>query len=387
MKIDFVTERHREDLRRLHSYCFGLPQQEDDWFEPDNYLGVFDGSHLVSSLKIIPFEIFICRRPVKMGGIGVVATLPEYRRQRLAAGLLQKALAVMRERGEIFSMLGPFSYEFYRKFGWELAFHYREYVFSVEDFAGFGKGAGRFRPLTMADLPQVKAVYEQYVCGYNGAVKRNDRQWRENHKNREKRGFYFYGYENDRGHLEGYIFFRLKEEEMQVHEMIYLSRPVKEEFYRFFHLHNAQVEKVVWKAPAGDSSFLLLAEPPENCRLVSGMMARVVDVKSALEHLRFPPDCAADFSLKVDDPWAGWHHDRCFQITITEGRANVREGPEDKRETDLQCPIQSFSQFVLGYIGIEESVKLGKIIVRDEKKLNELAKIFPAKTTFMNDWF
>ena len=75
MKITFLTERHREDLRRLHSYCFNLPEGED-WFEPDNYIGAFDGQRLVSSVKINPFEIFFCGRPVKMGGIGAVATLP-----------------------------------------------------------------------------------------------------------------------------------------------------------------------------------------------------------------------------------------------------------------------------------------------------------------------
>ncbi|NLY88322.1 MAG: GNAT family N-acetyltransferase [Firmicutes bacterium] len=386
MRIDFVTERHRGDLQRLHSYCFSL-QQGEDWFEPGNYLGVFDGRRLVSSLKINPFEIFFCGRPVKMGGIGAVATLPEYRRRKLVAALFERALTVMRERGDIFSMLGPFSYEFYRKFGWELAFHCREYTVSVDDFAGFGGSAGRFLPLTAADLPRVKTIYEEYMAGYNGALKRSDNWWRYLLKKLEKQGFHFYGYENDRGQLEGYLFFQLSKGKMLVYEMIYLSHPVKEEFFRFFHLHNAQVETVVWKAPANDPSSLLLPEPPVNCRLVNGMMARVVDVKSALEHLAFPPDRAASFSLRVDDPWAGWNHNRCFQVRIAEGKATVQAEPENGEKTDLQCPVQSFSQLVLGYIGIKEGVELGRVILRDEKNLNILAGLFPAKTTFVNDWF
>ena len=386
MKIDFVTERHREDLQRLHSYCFNLEQGED-WFESGKFLGVFDGRRLVSSLEISPFAIFFCGRPVKMGGIGAVATLPEYRRQRLVAALLEKALAIMEERGDVFSMLGPFSYGFYRKFGWELAFHCREYTASVEDLAGFGRGAGRFLPLTTADLPRVKTVYERYVAGYNGALKRSDSWWRYLLKKQEKQGFHFYGYENDRGQLEGYIFFQLNKEKMLVHEMMYLSNPVKEEFFRFFHLHNAQVETVVWRAPAGDSSLLLLPEAPVDCRLLKGMMARVVNVKSALEHLSFPPERAASFSLRVDDPLAGWHHNRCFRVRIAEGKATVQEEPENREEPDLFCPIQSFSQFVLGYTGLKESVELGRVILRDEKNLRELAELFPAKRTFMNDWF
>lgn len=386
MKIDFVTERHREDLRRLHSYCFSL-QEGEDWFEPGNYIGVFAGQRLVSSLKINPFEIFFCGHPVKMGGIGAVATLPEYRRRNLAAALLERALAVMRERGDVFSMLGPFSYGFYRKFGWELAFHCWEYTVSVEDFTGFGRGTGRFRPLTAADLPRMKTIYEEYMAEYNGALKRDDSWWRYLLKKLEKQGFHFYGYENDRGELEGYLFFRLNDGKLLVHELVYLSQPVKEEFFRFFHLHNAQVETVVWKAPAGDSSLLVLPEPPASCRLVNGMMARVVDVKSALEHMVFPPDRRAGFSLKVDDPRAGWHHNRCLQVEIAEGKAMVREEPENGKEPDLYCSIQGFSQVVLGYIGIKDAVELGRVRLRDEKNLNDLAGLFPAKKTFMNDWF
>ena len=386
MKITFLTERHREDLRRLHSYCFNLPEGED-WFEPDNYIGAFDGQRLVSSVKINPFEIFFCGRPVKMGGIGAVATLPEYRRRNLAAALLEEALAVMRDRGDIFSLLGPFSYRFYRKFGWELAFHRWEYTVSVEDFAGFGRGAGRFLPLTVADLPRMKTVYENYVAEYNGALKRSENWWRYLLKKLEKQGYHFYGYENDRGELEGYLFYQFNNGKILVHEMIYLSPPVREEIFRFFSLHGAQAETVVWRAPAGDASLLLLPEPPANCRLVSGMMARVVDVKSALEHLTFPLDRTAAFSLKVDDPHANCHHYRCFRVQIAEGKATVEEGPGNGEEPDLYCPIQGFSQLVLGYIGIKEAVELGKVILRDEKRLPELAELFPAKKTFLNDWF
>jgi predicted acetyltransferase len=386
MKIDFVTERHREELRRLHSYCFTM-EPGDDWFAPGNFIGVFDGEHLVSSLEIHPFTIFFCGRPVQMGGIGAVSTLPEYRRRNLMAKLLERALAIMGERGDVFSMLGPFSYRFYRKFGWELAFHHWEYTVSVADFAGFGRGAGRFLPLTMADLPRMKTVYEKYAAGYNGALKRDDSWWRHLLKKLEKEGYHFYGYESDQGQLEGYLLFQFNKGKILVHELVYLSHAAEEEIFRFFHLHSAQAETVVWRAPAGDPSLLVLPEPPLNCRLVSGMMARVVDVKRALESLSFPPDRVVDFSLKVDDPHAAWNHNRCFQVRIVEGKATVEEKPENGEKPDLECPVQSFSQFVLGYTGLKESVEMGKVILRDEKRLPELAELFPAKKTFMNDWF
>ena len=53
----------------------------------------------------------------------------------------------------------------------------------------------------------------------------------------------------------------------------------------------------------------------------------------------------------------------------------------------LSARSRAFPQFVLGYTGLKESVEMGKVILRDEKRLQELAEFFPVKKTFLNDWF
>ena len=74
-----------------------------------------------------------------------------------------------------------------------------------------------------------------------------------------------------------------------MHEMIYLSPPVKEEIFRFFSLHGAQAETVVWRAPAGDASLLLLPEPPANLPVGQRDDGPVVDVKKRSEASNFSP--------------------------------------------------------------------------------------------------
>jgi len=66
---------------------------------------------------------------VKMGGIGGVATLPEYRYGGAVKETLRAILKDAREHGEVFSSLYPFSHEFYRKAGYEMFSPIVEYQF------------------------------------------------------------------------------------------------------------------------------------------------------------------------------------------------------------------------------------------------------------------
>lgn len=383
MRIDFITEHSKEQLQWMQEYCFGM--REDKWFEPGNSLGVFDGDRLAAALNIYPFEMFFCENTIKMGGIGAVTTLPEYRNRQYAAGLLKRSLEIMRERRQSFSMLAPFSYNFYRKYGWELAFHYYEYCLPVEDFRDFGNGEGNFCPVGVEDIPRINRVYEEYARKYNGAIKRSERQWRDNFAYYAGKKYHGYGYVDKHGDLQGYLFFQIKEGKFFLHELVGNSRTVKEELFRFVYQHRAQVREIVWRAPADDIFLLLLKEPRRTCKLVPGMMIRVVDVKAALKHYHFP-GCDGSFLLKVDDPWASWN-DRLFQVSVDRGRARVREEPAGRRGPDIECSIQTFSQMISGYTGMRENREMGRITGADEKTLDELERFFPARVTYMNDYF
>jgi len=114
------------------------------------------------------FEMFFYGKSVPMGGIASVATLPEYRHCHCASNMLIKALEIMKERGQIFSALTPFSFPFYRKYSWELGFHTREYHLLMSGLKGFGKGDGEFRPLFYEDIENIAKVYTAFMQPYNG---------------------------------------------------------------------------------------------------------------------------------------------------------------------------------------------------------------------------
>lgn len=71
-----------------------------------------EDGEVAAKAHLIPFEIYLEGEPLRMGGIGSVATYPEYRRQGYVKGLLTHLLAVMKEEGQTVSMLHPFSVSF-----------------------------------------------------------------------------------------------------------------------------------------------------------------------------------------------------------------------------------------------------------------------------------
>lgn len=388
MEIRFATERDKKAIKDMIIYCFSRTDRYaqffvDNIFKPENCIGYYDGERLGAALHIYPFEIFFYGKTVPMGGVGSVATLPEYRHCRCASSLLIEALKIMKDRGDVFSSLIPFSFAFYRKYGWELGFHRKEYNLLMEDLRGFGTGKGSFRSVDFDDIPKLAKVYESFARSYNGAICRNNENWELVLKKHERDGLYRYGYEEG-GELKGYIFYRLEDKKFYISELIYSEAKVKAELLRFVYYHSAQADEIIWQAPADDNTFLMLDNPRREQRFIPNMMIRLVDAQKALEVYPFPQDYSGSFTISIDDPWAQWNN-TSFELDIEEGHVRVKD--IGKKPGDVHGSIQCLSQMLFGYIGIKEAVETGRLEVRDLKLYESLQHIFKPATTFVNDTY
>ena len=86
---------------------------------PDDTLVALDGTRLVSSVQIFDKRIRLGRAVAGVGGIGSVATHPEYERRGLATLLLRRAIEEMQRRGHCLSLLFTGRLSFYDRLGWE----------------------------------------------------------------------------------------------------------------------------------------------------------------------------------------------------------------------------------------------------------------------------
>jgi len=105
---------------------------------------------------------------VKMGGIGGVATLPEYRMRGVAAAMLRRSETWLREKGIAAAVLkpdadiyGPFGY---RPFGWHDLYRVEAAVLSEEMPA----------ELFVPDAKHMLRCYEKFAKNYNGMMVRTE---------------------------------------------------------------------------------------------------------------------------------------------------------------------------------------------------------------------
>lgn len=182
MDIRKLTTDDFEACMTLSEYAFQFVLNEEqlekrrEEFASHNVLGVYEDGQVGAKLQIIPFQTYIQGRLFAMGGIAGVATWPEYRRKGWVAGLLKFALEEMNRNKQSISFLHPFSFAFYRKYGWETYVEFKNYKLSTDQLPAKKPTPGTLRRGN-PELSVLKKVYDTYAESYNGTLSRDDAWW------------------------------------------------------------------------------------------------------------------------------------------------------------------------------------------------------------------
>jgi len=384
-------ERYVEEFISLLNYCFGVKEEEVKFeleclFGKDEsvILGAIDQELLQGALVINDFNIFWHGMNVKMGGIGGVSTFPEAREKHVVAKLIGEALKIMYDDHQVFSLLAPFSYAFYRKYGWEWGTSRKVLEINISDLSHFKSGNYLVRPISQECIDQIKEVYETHYSNYNGPNKRTNLRWEILFKQSKRNDIYSYGVYDDQDRLCGYIFYKVEDKTMRIIEMGYTSLSVKKQLLRFMYVHRAQVDKIVMTVPENDNTMLLLNNQAQDVKLYSGMMVRVVDVKRLLEIYPYKKTMDLDFSISIKDEYASWNN-KIFSVSKNVKEIKVDEGVID--QADISCSIQVFSQIAFGFLSFKEADELGFITCENKLLLEKINELMMVKPTFITDSF
>ena len=125
-------EERSDEFRAFMRYAFSPergpydPESEDDDREHlADYRGLFDDDDPVAVCGHHEFSLRIRGADRTAAGLSAVASPPKHRRQGNVERLLRESLSEYREDGVDFSVLWPFEYGFYRKYGWATVSRYR----------------------------------------------------------------------------------------------------------------------------------------------------------------------------------------------------------------------------------------------------------------------
>ncbi|WP_137289998.1 GNAT family N-acetyltransferase [Natronorubrum halophilum] len=338
---------------------------------------------------------------LRTAGLASVATPPEYRHGGYVRQLLARSLAEYRDQDVRFSVLWPFRYRFYRRYGWDtcnrIATHECEpTVLSFATEAADAPGSadagetepGSFRRLEADEYEALEPVYAAHVDRYGLALERDEEWWRHRVFEGHDRDPFVYAYERD-GRARGYLVYTIDGEAsdrtMDVSELAATDHDALLALLSFCHRHASQVQRVRLRAPADVPLRDIARDPDEiDTAVADGPMVRVVDVAETLSALSYP-DLEASLTIAVEDPLAEWN-DGAFRLAVSDDRVTCERLAGDATP-NLSLEIGALSQLVVGARSAATLERTGALETTDSDAIETLSRLFPETDVYLGDRF
>lgn len=354
----------------------------------DKAWGAFDEKNKMLSCLVVPeYTVRFNGHDAPMEGIGGVGTLPENRKGGYVRRLFEKALADIRDRGGVFSFLFPFSFAFYRKFGYEhcknqnifrIPMHYFEDYPFPDNVEAYGVGS---------DITAYKEIYSEFVRDKNLAVVRGESNWKdaiEHDPYLTKR--YAYLHRNKNNKPDAYIMYTAKEADegenkMKILELAWINREGLRSMFGFIYGQSPMFSAVEWDAPTEFNAYAFFPEAYdiENIRHASGMN-RIVNVPSALSML-CAPDGEGRVALRVNDSFLPCNNGT-YEIEWGGGNLEARQS---KKNPDLELSVETLAQIATGFMTPDQVREKSDVTFYANEP--DIRKLFPLKNLYMLEHF
>ncbi|BFH68229.1 MAG: GNAT family N-acetyltransferase [Paenibacillus dendritiformis] len=395
MNIIQLTETHFPEAIHLSEYAFQyqVPEEERkgrlERLKQHRIFGVVEDGVVAAKAHLIPFEIYLEGEPLRMGGIGSVATYPEYRRQGYVKGLLAHLLAVMKEEGQTVSMLHPFSVSFYRKYGWELITDYCRSVYAKSDLVPLQPAPdGIIRRCTKAShSADLEQVYDRFARRHAGMLKRSTDRWLHAVYGNRFAAVYY----DEEKKPQGYMLYEVKESRMKVKEFAPLNGEARVGLWNFICQHDSMVDQVeLWAAPDEPLNFAL-RNPRITREATPLIMGRIVDAEAFLARYPFQWQGVDEaLILHIGDPYAEWNN---ISVSLQDGGMKViARGTSPDADAnaaadhELRLSIPALTTLLFSYRRPDELRQLG-MLHGSGAAVAKLERLIPRLQPFFYDMF
>ena len=363
---------------------------KDDDRDEDNRWGAFDATgKLHSAIVVNPYTMLMNGKHVKMGGIGGVVTRPESRGQGLIRKIMDAAFPAMLEKGQTFSFLYPFSYSYYRMFGYDVGYAYNSVNIPLKEMQGYAypKNMEPFEPGD--DITPYVEIYEEFTRDRNLAIVRGKDAWnwmldRDPYKNLQ----FTFLHRDANGKGDAYILYGVQKggdrgNTIKIRELCWRTPEGLHSVFGFIARLSSEFGSVDWNAPDDINVHALFPESYSvSWRKNACGMNRILDVAAGLSTLRAPVGVAnGKVTLDIVDKY--WK-DNTGKYTVQweDGNLSVAKGGND---VELATGVETLCQLVSGYMTPEEVALKKDTTVYSNRFL--LGQLFPKQKLHLVERF
>jgi predicted acetyltransferase len=298
--------------------------------------------------------------------------------------MMQEAVKILYRNSYHTSALWPFSYSYYRKFGWEVGSEHRSYIVPSELAAELASPDGT-RPALEVDLPAISRLVDRFARRYNCVTIRDDLWWScmratyrfEFDYNEESRAS-IWVHETEKA-IDGYAIFEVagegEEKSVRVKEIVADTPAARNAILS--RLASVGAQHIIFPAPIDDGFLQELANPRAvRSELHPGFQFRAINPPAALELRSVDPKLAGCLGFTVSDPVLDGFD---FDIEVADGRITKAKCRAEER---LSMNIQTFSQAYCGYVSSIRAAELGRVEATSQRAVEFADRLFPKVVPF-----
>lgn len=367
-EIHTLTAKNLDEFYQLYLYAFNNQDSEErraffnDRYEHSKVYGLLNGDKLSSGMLSIPFKVNFHGVTYKMNGIGDVMSYPEFGGHGAITALMRQAFADMRSDDVALSYLAPFSYEFYRRFGYEEVFDRAVYKIKNTDLprVKLSEERGQFLRLPLEDaISLIDEVYENNAQSRNGGLKRENWWW---HYLGLKHPRWQVGvYLEDGQNASGYVIYEAAGNTFKIQEIMYTNQLSYQYLQRFICQHESMFEE--FEYASGDPKGFpdVMANPyVVNVKIMPYMMARIINLQKFVDNYPFVQKVKS-LRLGVKDELIP-QNNGIWRLKVNVNGTSFEKISENERNlADIHLDIQNLTKVFMGYRQLIHLKQVGKI--------------------------
>jgi predicted acetyltransferase len=322
-------------------------------------------------------------------GLAAVAVDETARRRGLGQELCRHAVQAGRERGDVLSVLYPFSPHYYETLGWGTVGELHAYRFRPESL--LPSGGLDVRRASGDDTAAIAACYGEAARAGNGLIRRTSRVWRH-HLEGDVVQVYLAGEQR----VDAYAIVRFgraaspEDRPMYIRELVARTNEAHDALLGWVRAQQDAWRLVVYEAmpdehfahrlmdprPPGFQSVRYLWAP--TARVIRGPMLRMLDVRRALQgrHRWGPAGSPMQFGLELLDPIVP-ENAGPFVVEFDGRNVAVREGSAMPL---LRMPVSVLARLYAGELGVLDALRLG--LAEEEGDASGVDALFRTRSRF-----
>lgn len=377
-----------EQYKQLFFYSFDVPQDNSEEaflkkeYKHANVYGLKEDEQLMTSVTCIPFRVNFFGRKFNMAGIGNVMSAPEYLGRDGITNLMKQAFNDMYENKVTLSYLGPFSYDYYRRFGYEQVFESLQIKIPFEKFARYHKNlSGSIKRFKYSEAEN--NIGDLFNKQNNAGSVIRESWWWKNIPSWYPDDMLAVTYD-EAGKTNGYMRYAFKNGDFVIRDIYYKTPDAFLILMHFINKHRSIYQNVVIHSDDTNLKINPFVTNPSDAQITikPGMMARIVNLRNFMLNYPVQKNELEPIKLSITD-YLTWNK-HLWQICVRNGAVTFE--PIDGITADVTTDIQTLTKALFGYQSLSESYLVSDVS-GDVDKIKQLDKIFINKKARLNEFF